>query len=179
MLLTYPDLVELVNAGMLRNAVPENVNAASIDVTLGDSILRESQWGRAVNLASKDFPEMIEVGLGYEDYNLQPGEFVLAQTREVFHLPNNIAAEYKLKSSLARAGLDHALAGWCDPGWHGSVLTVELKNNTRHHSLVLRAGMKIGQVVFWAGKPVPEEASYATRGRYNNDRKVTASKGLE
>lgn len=110
---------------------------------------------------------------------LQPGEFILAQTVEEFYLPNNIAAEFRLKSSVARAGLDQALAVWCDPGWNGSVLTVELRNNTRYHVLVLEAGMKIGQVVFFKGEPVPDEASYAVRGQYNNDKSVTANKGVK
>lgn len=110
---------------------------------------------------------------------MQPGEFILAQTIEEFYLPNDIAAEFRLKSSVARVGLDQALAVWCDPGWNSSVLTVELRNNTRYHVLVLEAGMKIGQVVFFKGEPVPDEASYAVRGQYNNDKIVTGNKGVK
>ena len=77
-------------------------------------------------------------------YDLAPGQFCLAATAETFYLPDNIAAEFKLKSSLARAGLNHALAGFADPGWTGSVLTLELTNTLRWHSLRLRPGMKAG-----------------------------------
>lgn len=66
----------------------------------------------------------------------------------------------------------------CDPGWHGSTLTLELRNNLHHHHLRLRPGMKIGQVFFMRGETVPDYASYAVKGQYNNDRGTTPSKGL-
>lgn len=112
------------------------------------------------------------------EYILRPGDFALAHTREIFHLPDNLAIEYKLKSSLARAGLGHLLAGWGDPGWHGAALTLELVNHLQVHDLILRPGMPIGQVVFWRGRSVPAHASYAARGQYNGDTTVTPSKGL-
>jgi dCTP deaminase len=100
----------------------------------------------------------------------------LAQTREVFNLPDHIAAQFMLKSSRAREGLEHLLAGYCDPGWNGSVLTLELQNARRKYPVKLWPGMKIGQMVFHtiAGKP---ERTYAVTGRYNNDLIVTASRG--
>lgn len=104
---------------------------------------------------------------------------MLAETVEVFNIPNYLAAEFRLKSSLARSGLDQSLAVWCDPGWHGSVLTLELKNVSQYHTLAFVAGMKIGQMVFFKGEPVPSDASYAVRGQYNNDKEVTQSKGVK
>jgi dCTP deaminase len=109
---------------------------------------------------------------------MSPGEFVLAQTQEMFYLPNDLAFEYKLKSSMARNGLNHLLAGHADPGWHGSVLTLEFHNISQFHPLILKTGMKAGQLVFHRGEPVPAEASYAVRGQYNNTDQATASRGL-
>ena len=114
-----------------------------------------------------------------DGYVLEPSEFILASSRETFNLPGHIACEYKLKSSLARCGLQHMLAGWCDPGWNGSKLTLELKNVTRYHYLVLREGMKIGQMVFFECAPVPVEHDYAAKGQYNGQTTVTGSKGLK
>lgn len=111
-------------------------------------------------------------------YVLDPGECVLASTVEEFNLPNHIATEYKLKSSMARVFLGHLLAGWADPGFHGSNLTLELKNESRYHKLLLVAGMKIGQVVCWETEEVPNEKSYATVGRYNQSQGVVAGKGV-
>lgn len=107
---------------------------------------------------------------------MSPGNFILTQSREVFHLPDTISAEYKLKSSMARIGLEHLNAGWCDAGWNGSVLTLELKNMTEAHSILLQEGDAIGQIVFFKHAPVPEDKSYAARGRYNNDKTVMGAK---
>ena len=176
-LLTYLDLVDLVDQGMIENLNHEQINGASIDVTLGRYIWVEETSGYLVRLKEKQAPRMRKHDLVEEPYSLRPGEFILAQTREVFGLPSDIAAEFKLKSSTARAGLDNALATWCDPTWNGSVLTLELKNNTQAHPLLLEIGMKIGQMIFFRGKAVPPEQSYATKGQYNNDSVATQSKG--
>jgi dCTP deaminase len=117
---------------------------------------------------------------------LMPGDWCLATTQQRFHLPDGIifdvdfsvAAEYKLKSSMARNGLNHLLAGWCDPGWNNAELTLELHNINKYYSLKLCTGMKIGQIVLWRGEKVPDHASYATKGRYNNQAGATASKGV-
>jgi dCTP deaminase len=181
-ILTYTDLKELVQQGVIAHVRPDQINAASIDLTLGDNLWIEDTpagWESVVDLRQKEVPRMIMVDLRQAGfYDLQPGQFVLASTREVFHLPNDIAAEYKLKSSQARAGLGHLLAGYADPGWHGSVLTLELVNHLKYHSLRLRPGMKCGQMVFFRGQPVPEHASYAVRGQYNHDTVATPSKGV-
>jgi deoxycytidine triphosphate deaminase len=113
-----------------------------------------------------------------EGFTLHPGEVCLAHSEQVFNLPYNMTAEYRLKSSMGRVFLEHLHAGWCDPGWHGSVLTLEFKNVSQYHSLVLRAGMKCGQVCFYRHTEVPEDKSYAVRGRYNQDTTATASKGM-
>ena len=180
-LVTFHGIEAILDAGIVRGAKRAHINAASLDLTLGSALLvegppRGSQT--AVDLLDKQVPAMRTVDMiktGY--FDLPPGGFGLASTLESFYMPNDIAGEYKLKSSLARAGLNHALAGWADPGWHGSVLTLELSNSLRYHSLRLRPGMKIGQVVFWRGEPVPTHASYAQRGRYNGDLSVQPSRG--
>jgi dCTP deaminase len=107
---------------------------------------------------------------------LLPNEFCLAETIETFNLPRFIAAQFVLKSSRAREGYEHMLAGFCDPGWHGSKLTLELKNARRFHDLPLYPGLKIGQMVFRKMCTSPLR-DYSETGRYNLDRSVAASKG--
>ena len=181
-LLTHDELVEIVQRGVITPVRDDHINAASIDITLGNTIWVEDSPGgseRVVDLSLKEIPRMMMFDMrrmGY--FDLAPGAFCLAGTQETFHLPDDLAAEYKLKSSLARAGLDAALAMWCDPGWHGSVLTLELTNVLRMHSLRLRPGMKIGQMIFHRGNPVPAHASYAARGQYNGDTEATPSRGV-
>jgi len=148
----------------------ELVNPASIDVRLGDTLLIESAEG----------PELVSYPLGdhsqQDPYLMVPGQFVLAHTVETFNLPDDIAAQFMLKSSRAREGLEHLMAGYCDPGWHGSTLTLELHNSRQLHPVALWPGMKIGQMVFHQMAAIPHR-SYAVTGRYNNHTTVQESLG--
>lgn len=185
MLLSHHHLHHIVDTGILENAEVKNINPASIDVCLGNIILQESsirpdEVMPFVDLQAKESIDFQTLTLAKDEpYILEPGEFILAQTIEVFNLPNHIAGEFRLKSTAARNALDQSLAVWLDPGWNGSVLTMELKNISRYHSLILRPGMKIGQVVFFQCFPVPDEASYAKVGQYNNDKTTQAGKELK
>jgi dCTP deaminase len=149
---------------------PELLNPASIDVRLGNRLMIEVA----------DERELIEIDISKRTaehpYWLLPDEFCLAETIETFNLPRFIAAQFVLKSSRAREGYQHLLAGFCDPGWHGSKLTLELKNARRFHDLPLYPGLKIGQMVFRKMCTSPLK-DYSETGRYNKDVKVTASKG--
>ena len=148
----------------------ELLNPASIDVLLGNHLMIEVA----------DERDLIEIDISKRTkehpYWLLPNEFCLAETQETFNLPDFVSAQFVLKSSRAREGYNHLLAGWCDPGWHGSRLTLELKNVRRFHDLPLYPGLKIGQMVFHRMDSMPHR-NYAETGRYNNDQQVAASKG--
>lgn len=180
MLLSYNELCEIVEQGVITNVKPEQINATSIDLTLADTLLLEwkpANSPRAVDLMARQSVTYSPMSLEEGDcrnnyYDMRPGQFLLAATQQMFNLPDDISAEYSLKSSLARNGLGHMLAGWIDPGFHNSVLTLELKNETQFNYLRLTVGMPIGQVKFFRHKAVPPEQSYRNKGRYNNDSSV-------
>lgn len=176
-ILSYNELCELVEQGVIGPVDPKAINAASIDVRLGPEIVCEhfKVAPPSVDIHKREVFDSYKINIE-GGYDLKPGEFILAQTMETFNLPNDICAAFKLKSSGARTGLDNALATWCDAGWNGSVLTLELKNLLRFNSLRLTPGMYIGQMLFYRVKEVPTERSYATIGRYNNDKSVQTSK---
>ena len=147
----------------------ELLNPASIDVLLGDHLMIEDPM-------NVDLRKISIKGYTAEDpYWMRPGEFVLAETQETVDLPEHISGQFALKSSRARAGYSHMLAGWCDPGWHGSKLTLELQNARKMHSLPLYPGLKIGQIIFFEMSERPIK-SYAVTGHYNNDKTVSGSK---
>jgi dCTP deaminase len=179
MLLSYEELLALAARGVIQNVDTDYINSASIDITLGKKILLEAdpmvQPKKIVSLRERTPLNMVEMDCT-SGFVLRPGDFILAQSEQVFNLPNDISAEYKLKSSMARIGINHALAGWCDAGWNGSVLTLELYNWTKNHDIVLTAGDRIGQMIFFKHRAVPEDRSYAARGRYNNDKTVEGMK---
>jgi dCTP deaminase len=137
------------------------LNPASLDVRLGPNLMIEV----------RDQPELMRIDISErtedDPYLLLPGEVCLAETIEQFDLPDDVSAEFVLKSSRARDFYGHMLAGWCDPGWHGSKLTLELKNERRYHSLPLYPSLKIGQMVFFRMSAIPLK-SYALTGHYNN-----------
>lgn len=150
---------------------PDLINPASIDIRLGDLVMMEEPRGN-------DFrPKTIAEFSRKRPFRLWPGEFVLAQSLEIFNVPNTIAGQFALKSSVARMGFEHLLAGWIDPGFHGSVLTLELKNARTQFPVPLWPGMRIGQIV-WHRMMAEPNVSYKESGRYNNDSVVTRCKGL-
>lgn len=190
-LLSYNNLVHLVEQNVITNVEHDQINATSIDLTLGPHLLIESRHPDAflhklqtggegvlgINLRDRDPLFMMAHNLESDGpFDLLPGQFILASSAQLFNLPRNVSAEYKLKSSMARVGLEHLNAGWCDAGWNGSALTLELKNMTQHHAIRLQVGDRIGQVVFFMHAEVPHDRSYAARGRYNGDETVSGIK---
>lgn len=163
------EIEALCLAGMVTPYRPDLLNPASLDVLLGDLLLIESAESRQL------VPYPLHLHSEADPYRWQPGQFLLAPTRETFHMPEDVAGEFRLKSSRAREGFDQALAVWLDPGWTGSVLTLELRNNRQLHWLPLWPGMKIGQVIFHTCKQ--PRRSYRETGRYNGDATVMGSKG--
>ena len=154
------------NMGLVEPFAPEMINPASIDVTLGPTILREGGAGEE---------RWVEVDIENGVYSLAPGEFILAATQELVRVPNNIEAVFNLKSSRGREGYEHLMAGYIDPGFTGRV-TLELVNVNRYHRLPLEHGMRIGQLRFAKVDEIPMR-SYAVTGRYQGDPGVQVSKG--
>lgn len=170
MILSDHEIQDLIRQhSMVQNYDSELINPASIDLRMGDLIMLESVQGH----------QMIPLSIkGYSiehPYELVPGQFILAQTMETFNMPEDIAGLFFLKSSRAREGYENLHAGYADPGWYGSSLTLELKNARQLQPLPIYPGLKIGQMVFWRMSQRPA-ISYAITGSYNQDKLVTASK---
>jgi dCTP deaminase len=156
-------------AGMVEPFDPDLINPASIDVRLGDNLMIESA-------ATSDLvPYPLSRHSQDNPYPMVPGQFALAQTDATLDIPPSLAAQFMLKSSRAREGLQHLLAGWIDPGFNG-VLTLELKNIRQLHAVPLWPGLLIGQLVFQRMDALPRR-SYAETGRYNGDTTVQPSRG--
>ena len=179
-LLSYNDLCALVEDGVIEGVKPECINGTSIDIHLGPMLITEAYADsrtQVVDVAKRTNFNAVSFCMSKSlTYDLMPGEFVLAHSVEVFNLPSDISAEFRLKSSGARSGLNNLFACHCDPGWHGSTLTLELHNVLRFHKVRLTAGMAVGQMLFHRVEAVPEDRDYAARGRYNKDAVVSAVK---
>ena len=169
MILCDTEIRALCDEGLVDPYDPALVNPASLDVRLGENILVEAEFTsqmqpRSIARFTQDYP-----------FLLQPQEFILAETVETFFLPSFLAGQFALKSSRARSGIEHLMAGYCDPGWQGSKLTLELQNARAIHPVALWPGMRIGQIVFHRMSATPAE-DYSIVGHYNFDQQVTAAK---
>lgn len=127
---------------------PEQVNPASIDLTLG---------GQYVSLDSGKTAEITQE----HPLLLAPGFPVVVTTAEVVNFPATLAGELVLKSSMGRQGIDMCKAGWIDPGFRGN-LSVTLYS---HVHARLELGQRFIQIKFYRMDRVPE-AIY--RGRYQD-----------
>jgi dCTP deaminase len=136
---------------VVRPWEPGLVQPASIDLRLGDSF-RVFHNHRVTAIDLRDPPTNLteEVTASADDgFVIHPGEFCLGRTLEWVELPDDIVARIEGKSSLGRLGLIvHATAGFCDPGWRGT-LTLELNNLTRV-PIRLYPGLLIAQLSFMA-----------------------------
>lgn len=168
MILCDTEIRKLCAEGVIERSDPALVNPASLDVRLGNTLLIES-------VEEPGFvPVSIEHCTREKPYELVPGQFVLADTIEVLNMPDNLAAQFALKSSRAREGFEHLLSGWIDPGFIDSTLTLELKNARQLQRLKVWPGMRIGQIIFMRMSKKPE-VLYWQRGHYCNYRKVMPS----
>jgi dCTP deaminase len=174
-------ILRLVQDGRIRIEPwdPKLVQPASVDLRLGDSF-RVFHNYRASVIDLHQPPENLteEVVVGAEEsFVIHPGEFCLGRTLEWVELPDDIVARIEGKSSLGRLGLIvHATAGFCDPGWRGT-LTLELNNLTRV-PIKLHPGGLIAQLSFMT-LDRPAERPYGTPelgSHYQGQRAATASR---
>lgn len=84
MLLSDSSIKELIRAGVLENAIEENVGPVSYD-------LRTLEF----------YPK----GGKATEVELMPGESVFVGSKEMLHLPNTLAARVMLRNSRIRQGL--------------------------------------------------------------------------
>jgi dCTP deaminase len=180
---------------MISPYKPEQINAASYDVCIGDKVkllackkiryqlikkpcvddfgYETEVWTQALNLEHHDWQDidLREV----IDLKIAQGDFLITETDNFFNIPRHISAQFALKSSRGREGYEHLSAGFIDPAWHGSKLTMELFN-ANPNPIPIYKGLKIGQIIFSCCDAQPIRA-YDVRGRYNNDDGVRESKG--
>ena len=158
---------------------PAKIQPASVDLRLGSSFrVFHNHRVTAIDLAEPPENLTEEVILGDDEaFVIHPGEFCLARTLEWVEIPDDIVARIEGKSSLGRLGLIvHATAGFCDPGWKGT-LTLELNNLTRV-PIKLWPGLLIAQLSFMTLDQAAERP-YGSEGlgsHYQGQREATASR---
>lgn len=178
MILPYQDLMKLGKEGKLVSPFNESqVNPASYDICIGDNIILERQDFNPNDGDSKRsifYKRNIEFTTEENPWIIDPGECFLAETLESLMVPNNMAMELKLKSSMARRGWNHALAFYFDPGWSG-IGTMEIMNVNRYQSLPIWSGMRFAQIIYHL---LTAECEKPYKGRYQNANTVESASSL-
>lgn len=174
--------------GLVEPFDPARINPASIDLALGRDFVNLSDqivwYDSGIGAAG----EGAGPGMRFRAnrVRLKPGVALLASTAERVVIPDtesildqfdpfdpvkiaSCVAELRLKSSAARNGLDHALAGWIDPGFQGN-LTLELH---AHRPIELIASKCYVQMVVAACLATPQ-VSYQKTGRYVGESAIGA-----
>lgn len=158
MILNDADIHKLqTRFGLIKPYNSDQLNAASYDVMVAD------EWISPVDDTRYQKEEVV----------LEPGDCVLGCTVEYFSFLTDLAGMFKLKSSLGRLFLNHTLAGWIDPGFKGK-LTLEFQN-IGVHARILKAGTKVGQVVFMRTTGDAELSPYESKGHYQHQGGVEPS----
>lgn len=157
----------LCENGLVEPYEAELVNPASLDVRVGLHLMEEQEGGLLYKVPLGDIFSQ------QEPYWVMPHQSILVETLEVFHMPDEIAAQVVLKSSRVREGWSMALGGWVDPGFNNSVLTLRLRNDNNYRRLPIWSGLKFAQLcISRVEKP---EVSYRQVGNYNNARTIATS----
>ncbi len=155
MILSDRDIKKAIAAGRIGVTPAPNyatqLSSCMLDLHLGNTF-RVFEYGSipaidtrgAIN--GEQFMRALEVKDG-DAFTIQPGELVLACTKETLTLADDIVGRLEGRSSLGRLGvIVHGTASVVHPGWTG-VVTLELGNIGRM-PVILSPGMRICAFTF-------------------------------
>ena len=169
MYLSDSDIEKAIQKGeiIIQGFEIERLQPASYDILLGNKFLvSNTESTMAIDPVNKVFPETKEIIIPDNGmFVLHPGVSVLGSSVDYFG-SDKYLIHLSGKSSLARLGLIiHNTAGIINPG-HFLNITFELAN-LNHIPIILRPGMRIGQILFSELSSKPRK-DYKTTGRYHN-----------
>jgi deoxycytidine triphosphate deaminase len=165
-----------LDAGFINEANEERISGTSLDLELQEDF-KVLKGNEIIDLTKGEKPSYVEMKKHYGKYWIHPNLFFITSTKCVFNLPNWLKCQVFLRSSIGRAGVNHMLAGLVDPGFNGSNLTLEFKNETTNTYLVDKDCYFI-QIVFHKIIPVSSKYDYTNTGRHNNELGTVGCKGV-
>ena len=153
----------------------KSVNPASYDLHLSNEFVYYFNNGQLIDPFDRNSIIYGHEKIKCEIFTIQPGQFILAATKEHISLPKDVSATIEGKSSLARLGLSiHQTGGYIDNGFSGDI-TLEIKNENCR-PIRLYSGMPICQIVFQSTNEC--ECGYGERktSKYQNQRGAVVSR---
>ncbi|MFW0871248.1 MAG: dCTP deaminase domain-containing protein [Patescibacteria group bacterium] len=179
----------------------ENLNTSSYDVTLGEYFFREKThdgihpiyniydkshtdrvWGTRAEraLQAKQVFKGVDfdyVGIKPSDrvILMQPGETILAHTREFIGGKHHITTQMQARSTLGRNFIEVCkCAGWGDVGYINR-WTMEITNNSRSQVIPLVVGRRVAQIVFLETGEILD-TDYSKSGKYQTSNDLAVLK---
>ena len=140
----------------------KNIGAASMDIALDNKFrIFES---KKVTLCEKSNYKKYSNLIRKNELIIMPGQFILGITKEKIKLPEDICGWIHGRRRFARFGLSiHSTASFIHPGVNNKQV-FEI-SNTSNIPLVLKPGIKIGQIIF---ERTEGKAKYT--GKFNNQK---------
>jgi deoxycytidine triphosphate deaminase len=175
MTLVDHEIEKLCSQGVIVPFDHEMLNPQSLDVRIGYTLKTENNWLKRWWTGQEFTTHDLTKYSKQKPFRVAPLSFILTSTYEVFNMPPNYSAEFRLKSSRGRLGWGHVLAVWIDGGFNNSRLTLELINHRLWAWLPIYPMMRIGQIVF--EETAYPKCDYSQTGRYNGDLDTQESKG--
>lgn len=164
--LSDKSIKKLLDAGVVKNSGYEFINPASLDLRVGTTAKYQVTEATTHGWITKWIDVDLTACSEQQPHLIPYGTNLLVATQEIFYMPTYLAGFVNLKSSIARQFLQHMLAGFIDPGYTASTITLELLNHSTKE-FAIYPGMRIAQIVFQI-LDQPCEKSYQETGRYNN-----------
>ncbi len=132
--------------------VINNISCASLDVRLWNNFKIFPRSNKVLDMYNGHNIELEETNIEDGDFiTLQPWDFLLWTTKEMFWIPEDIVARVEWRSSIWRLWiLIHSTAGFIDPWFwlnNPGTITLEIKNiNTV--PVKLKVGSRVSQIAF-------------------------------
>lgn len=183
MILSDKTIKERIKTGeiVIEPFSEEFLQPASYDLHLDNKVLvfDKEKYG-LIDVKKKSDALMKEIEIGEDGFIIHPGDFVLANIKEITGVDNRHVGRLEGKSSLGRLGLViHVTAGFLDPG-NKLRLTLEMVNLSGLPIKIYK-DMKIAQLAF-EELDQPCERPYGSKelkNKYFGDMKVQGSKMYE
>lgn len=139
------ELFDFEKSDTTRNAIIQQINPNSIDLTLDRHIMYPC--GEYIVTYGYDMSSYWRYKYEEGEYLiLEPNEYILACSREYIVMPHDICGQLFTKSTLGRMFVNHMMAGVIDAGFVGKI-TLELKNDSKN-TVKIPYGSRIVQMVY-------------------------------
>lgn len=134
------------------------------------AVWRKEQAVRLKDLVGRKIVKAFK-GIDKNDrvFMLRPGESVLAHSHEFAGGRNTVTSQLFARSSAGRNFLEVVrCAGWGDIGYYNR-WTLEIQNNSQHHSVPIVVGRRYAQIAFHKVEAVDDQDSYNVAGKYHTE----------